>query len=101
MCKLKHTPGPWDYSGFCKLDNSIHVGTIGKHGTTGIHFTKNTSCKELVADVWTNEADARLIAAAPEMLEYLIFSHKGGYHGNRLVEIIEKATGMKIEDVGK
>ena len=114
MSKFKHTPGPWDYSGFCKIDNCFHVGTIGKKGTTGINFTDETSCKDLVADICTLP-DAKLISCAPEMLECLIEIVKesidvdfGNLENMRkqsplfdcsVIPIIEKVTGMKIEEI--
>jgi hypothetical protein len=47
---MKHTPGPWEY------DGKFSIGIPHKDGWTGF---------------LTNPEDARLIAAAPEMLEAL------------------------------
>ena len=70
---MGYTPGSWYRSGYCKLDNCYHIGTLGKKGCTGIAIDKKHSMKEVVADVWANDdhglADARLIAAAPDLLE--------------------------------
>ncbi len=71
---MKHTPGPWEASGYCTLDNAYHVGTIGPKGCTGIHLDAKHSIKELIADIWAapqsiqSKANARLIAAAPDLL---------------------------------
>lgn len=70
---MKHTPGPWtaynDSCAKCEEDGTQEWGVTGPPG--GYHAP------------FTNEADARLIAAAPELLEALqsvvrIFS---GYQG--------------------
>jgi len=53
----EHTPGPWEWSGLCKCDNSFHIGTIGKRGVTGIHIDDNHSMAEVIADVWVDDLD--------------------------------------------
>lgn len=76
--KLGITPGPWEASTFCELDNSYHVGTISEHSNkSGIKFKNNKSCDVLICDVWSikneeDRANAKLIASAPKMLEALI-----------------------------
>jgi hypothetical protein len=72
---MKHTAGPWDYSGYCGADHCFHVGTIQNNHNCGILFTDKTSCDVLVADVCadnendlTARANASLISAAPELL---------------------------------
>jgi hypothetical protein len=52
------TPGPWRYG--VRFDGSIWL-SLGDH-KTGPHFQ---------ADLCASEADARLIAAAPDLLEAL------------------------------
>lgn len=54
----KHTPGPWKYG--VRRDNSIWL-SIGDPAK-GPHRQ---------GDLYASEADARLIAAAPELLEAL------------------------------
>ena len=66
--KAKHTPGPWqiDQSGAgleIRPSRSIHAITILKHG---------------------EEANARLIAAAPEMAEALEAIVEAGYRGDEI-----------------
>lgn len=58
--KLKHTPGPWKYA-LAVVNNApnVFVVTNGKWGSPNIIVTEN-------------EANARLIASAPTMLEALI-----------------------------
>ena len=77
---MKHTKGPWDWSGPCPCDNSYHVGTIGEKGVTGIHIDDEHSMQDVIADVWVDdmddplvvseaEANAELIAKAPTMYD--------------------------------
>ena len=79
---MKHTKGPWDWSGLCECDNSYHVGTIGEKGVTGIHIDDEHSMQDVIADVWVDdmddplvvseaEANAELIAKAPTMYDQL------------------------------
>jgi len=54
----KHTPGPWAYENY---GGTVHVFLDNKEGTPSI-------CKLVGND---KDANARLIAAAPELLEAL------------------------------
>jgi len=54
----KHTPGPWVYENY---GGTVHVFLDNEYGTPSI-------CKLLSFD---KNANARLIAAAPELLEAL------------------------------
>lgn len=83
MTKLKHTPGPL---------NPMYIdGTMGN---------LNISTEEEVANV-------RLFSTAPEMLEWMIIYYVenialfGCYHQEALISIIEKATGLNIEEILK
>ncbi len=58
---MSHTPGPWSYH-----DASIEPQILGVNGET------------VVYELNTNEHDARLIAAAPELLEALEAALKAG-----------------------
>lgn len=74
MEQVKHTPGPWEYGeerGLCReihADNGPELFAIAqtRHGDPEI-------C----------EANARLIAAAPELLEALIAFRDGGPQGGQ------------------
>ena len=79
---MKHTKGPWGWSGLCRCDDSYHVGTIGKRGVTGIGIDAEHSMEIVIADVWVDdmddplvvseaEANAELIAKAPAMYDQL------------------------------
>jgi hypothetical protein len=99
MSKLQHTPGPWKYT-----VSKIHHR----------HQISDSKCGGQICLMWNRgkditEANARLIAAAPDMLEALIWFvrrvRNGEVHSKRTyaryVEIIEKATGMSIEEILK
>jgi hypothetical protein len=97
----KHTPGPWlinERVKTARLDNALMVRPADHHnyeyGATAI--------------IATSEADARLIAAAPELLAALqqmieVFLDTDGSFGADETEametaraVIAKATGEKI-----
>ncbi len=70
--KKQHTPGPWAVShGY---DGSMSVDTVNH-----VRLNLTTACKVVVADIckhemaehFSAEANARLIAAAPDLLEAL------------------------------
>lgn len=85
----KHTPGPWEMSGPTLKGNGYNIGSVNSHRTT------------------EGEANAALIAAAPEMLEALeaIATHFDTPASGRLCNIsdllndaraaIAKAKGQK------
>lgn len=63
MKKIKHTPGPWSINNWPQPDSSIAIGATGTPLIARVQLR----------DVSINEhnANARLIAAAPELLEAL------------------------------
>ena len=119
---MKHTKGPWskDYNGTIG-----HIKTLcdpEKHTKTVIKYRYNL-CEEILTEDEI-EANARLISCAPEMMEALIENYTtyevlkeifekqnpnlwGMIQGSFLntpektKDIIEKATGLKIEEVIK
>lgn len=62
---MKHTPAPWETA-----RNDCHAGQIAT-----VHYCQNNDWVEIWSPNWpdaeTQEANARLIAAAPELLEAL------------------------------
>lgn len=75
MSETKHTPGPWRFvRGY---DNSNAVITGEGYGLECVALVKSTSCPQ---------SDARLIAAAPELLEALkhCYDLLGRYEINRV-----------------
>jgi hypothetical protein len=102
MKKLRHTPGPWKIT----RRSDDYIDPIEQVGEIKPGFTH-------ADDAWLEitEPDARLIAAAPEMLEALISAYSEIKEYTELAkmygepeytkEIIEKATGLPIDEVLK
>ena len=64
----QHTPGPWTYR---KASKHFHIeASAPGYGTAvaEVHYVGNADTG------WTSEANARLIAAAPEMLAALVYT---------------------------
>lgn len=105
MSKLKHTPGPWVIGSWGihtpHLIKAFDILIEDANEDAGIAHVQRRYTKE------QTEANARLVAAAPEMLESLIEVYKAIYTGetyiddDRMQNIIEKATGMSIEEILK
>ena len=83
MSEAKHTPGPWRYE-----------------STSGSNYARIfLSADEGDGDNlrgYCGEANARLIAAAPELLEYLqyaVWAHPELEKNEKLMAVIAKATG--------
>ena len=117
MNKLKHTPGPWV--------NGYGDGVTGPTCPSALgptcagyewDYTVVSKNMEVISIIPKQEngimeANARLIAAAPEMLEALINVKKYGCSGYidgsksdiefwfKIDMAIKKATGLKIEEV--
>ena len=89
MSKLKHTPGPWSADRGFVIDEKEHV----------ICQTFN----RLDEDFENQEPNARLMAAAPKMLDVLIklvaITTKDGFVSRLASPIVEKATGLSINEV--
>ncbi|WP_414613948.1 hypothetical protein [Stenotrophomonas muris] len=90
----KHTPGPW---GIEQTDDTNWIGFMRPHDgkvelivcTTARDFMLKDEARE------QNDANARLIAAAPELLALLVESQRsiGGDWRERRDAAIAKATG--------
>ena len=99
MIKLKHTPGPWQYEITDETPNRLDIIIQASVGGKDIGWNYTIPDGE-------GEANARLIAAAPEMLEalidaYLIFDGLNFEGVGNIKESIEKATGLPIEEILK
>lgn len=107
--KLKHNPGPWEIKGPSKRANPTRCNdyAIIKDG-----FIIAEAFYQVGTNEFRNsEANAQLMASAPEMLDCLIEIRKHIPPKNKrklalthiianLVDpVIEKATGLKIEEV--
>ena len=123
---LKHTPGPWKaketnketitivspWSDKVKPESCDGYGSyLGIHISEIKHQNDNPCVSKMTAD-----ANARLIAAAPEMIEIIIsdlrmnlkfmsfgditfMRQETNSEFNKKIDIVEKATGLTIEEV--
>lgn len=111
----KHTPGPWisgEYDDTCGYDCMTGGISIGPRGNGPVHLDGanygQERCKAIKPEALERmEADARLIAAAPDLLEalsglhadvmdYIRLNNLGGENNHWLViarAAIAKATG--------
>ena len=91
----KHTPGPWSVT--ARSNNMIDV----IHANRAPGAITLALCRVQARQSWLKEAEAnaRLIAAAPEMLEALetAYYNEGGYQAwkEQVRAAIRKATGEK------
>lgn len=73
----KHTEGPWYYDTNDKINPDRSGGIVRDLGEDAAHEVGCEICTELIAEVCVSgalgqaDADGRLIAAAPELLEAL------------------------------
>ena len=102
MSDTKHTPGPWIRDGkfvYALMPNPKKRWP-GEVNRFWLIVQKQAGYDIPEEEV---EANARLIAAAPEMLEALIIIYKVWHEDSILISsvksVIEKATGLKIEEV--
>jgi hypothetical protein len=71
MSEAKHTPGPWEWVahgeyGYSALTNSVNSEVLATGGFNDGDYPVTWMGEEM------SDADARLIAAAPELLEALV-----------------------------
>lgn len=97
--KLKHTPGPWK-AAVDTRENIVVAPPNMKEGDYGPMICLVSNKQDVIESDFAN---ARLIAAAPDMLDTIISaltpSTKDGWLWNKFAPIIEKATGMTIDEV--
>jgi hypothetical protein len=116
MSKLQHTSGPWFYDH--NVSQIYSQGGNGRYNDIPENYManewNNVCCVDDFFNYKTREylyerqkANARLIAAAPEMLEALIeFLKFNGAQNTeeyqlKVLKLIEKATGLSIEEILK
>jgi hypothetical protein len=105
---VKYTPGPWIVD-----ENEVEHTCCWDCGVTNSFTVDNI--KNYIRIAECNKENANLIAQAPKMLESLIRYFKKDYYDDRMVfthryvlkrhkeivALIERATGMEIEDILK
>lgn len=95
----KHTPGPWTTVFDC--NGMVSVAANGSR-----RFNSITAGTPVIADVhqhedaeyFSGEANAALVAAAPELLEYLqyaVWAHPELAKNEKLMAVIAKATAQQ------
>lgn len=95
-----HTPGPWFY------EEDDHAWMLfGGNGIMPMQLAKCPKKGSPYAEYWPEEADARLIAAAPEFLEVckelLRCWHEEGIHARAWDEATEDAERAIAKAEGK
>jgi len=93
-----HTPGPW-----IACDHHSGVGWRVESDAAGYPNDGWVICTDMMGP--DNEANARLIAAAPDLLEALIAvldtsGARGTYHALKYAEAVERAEALLAKTVG-
>jgi hypothetical protein len=104
MSKLKHTPGPWEIKDIENDANYIRIR--GKK--LGFRYKIANVIAEFSNEIDESKANARLIAAAPDILEILIGlskylrpRYKGQVNQINTGSIFHKQIDQIIEDIIK
>lgn len=93
MSKLQHTPGPWKYD-----DDPLHMRIHSEFDHDIVCHMVGNSASSMIQKREIKNANARLIAAAPEMIESLITYYLESEY-EFIADIIERATGLTITEV--
>lgn len=89
----KHTPGPWEMAFLGYDSHPYYVRALPNYmGGPAIHGSAGAIAKLPASKFHDQEANARLIAAAPEMLEALRW-YASVDGDTRAAAIVAKATG--------
>lgn len=90
MTNTKHTPGPW----YIEEQHPKFGGYFIHHNADETQDSDDVVCSDV-----TNEANARLIVAAPELLEALEMVSSFNWKNNRthLLEIVNAAIAKAKE----
>ncbi len=94
--KTKHTPGLWDIR-YETASGSAYICTAGGSVIAEVEKECGPDIPPIVSRKMPVEANARLIAAAPDMLEACIFAREcaqGPIPGMSLTEAHKKACSM-------
>ena len=87
----QHTPGPWIFAFTPGSEQFADIFTLDRHYTGPGHETMQRLHLATVYTDGADDANARLIAAAPTMFDYLTLLALRG--DNEAHEIIKKITG--------
>ena len=98
LSKAKHTPGPWSVWNFS--DSEIDVAIGPDVGGVAVAQVVTTNARGIATDQTrdTAQANAALMAAAPELLEYLqyaVWAHPELAKNEKLMAVIAKATAQQ------
>jgi len=104
----KHTPGPWKKCGgatphFCSVHSKSGYIVFGM---ADHQYDKEQGKKIKAPDMWEQQANARLIAAAPELLEALKeaieFANAANHHiAGQNLPVSEKWIGIVANAEGR
>lgn len=103
MSHTQHTPGPWFYDWSSKINDHI----IGWHVGRQVAPMDEMGCIEHMITVPNDhdgaEANARLIAAAPELLEALkdILAEIKNEHGDPSQDVLDRIEGISNRAIAK
>ena len=86
---MKHTPGPW------KFEDVGHTTEIS--GPLGEGVTYILGYIKLTGDVNLQESNGKLMAAAPDLLEALIYIRDNVSLGANSFDVIDKAIKKTTE----
>ena len=125
MLNLKHTPGPWEslngniFAPIEHLNGDIFI-PAENYDDEDLEIFSNTLIKNLMAgkgSIYAKKAKVQenanglLVACAPEMIEVLIETIKSvdnykkgkdfSLNVEKIIRVIEKATGLPIEEIIK
>ena len=99
MSEKKHTPGPWKIGRLIDKYEEQYLGVFNGEASEG-EKTPAVCILSRIADATeTDAANARLIRAAPEMLDLLEEIYKGAdwtsvYYNNRPIHLLDRMTSI-------
>lgn len=94
-----HTPAPW----FVGAQNDALYVIVGEAPSINNDYPRHDANREPVAKVYTSDADARLIAAAPELLEIVreLCSYAGGMEYDTYRGFVQRADAVLARAEGR
>lgn len=93
---MKHTPGPWKILRGKKIDSSLYLKVLQSESNPHLHIKAYSITQE------TADANAHLIAAAPELLEAGVALLKAAREGGQNIpQYLAEAWGMLFDAITK